>query len=73
MLIKMCLYINIPVCIVNVFSRLVRKIKYKLLSHHWNGGQNHSTKTGRRLFESISQFKYLGTTVTNQNFDLGGN
>jgi hypothetical protein len=38
-----------------------------LLSRHQNAGQNHDTKTGNRCFENVAQFKYLGTTVTNQN------
>jgi hypothetical protein len=38
-----------------------------LLSHHQNVGQNRDTKLANRSFENVSQFKYLGTTVTNQN------
>jgi hypothetical protein len=41
---------------------------YMLLSRHQNVGQNRDIKkTKNRLFENVSQFKYLGTTVTNQN------
>jgi hypothetical protein len=36
--------------------------KYMLLSHHQNTGQNHD-----RCFENVVQFRYLGTTITNQN------
>jgi hypothetical protein len=43
------------------------KTKYMLLSRHQNAGKNHNTKTGDRSFENVAQFKYLGTTVTNQN------
>jgi hypothetical protein len=45
----------------------VEKTKYMLLSHHQNVGQNQDIKIANRLFENMSQFKYLGTTVTNQN------
>jgi hypothetical protein len=38
-----------------------------LLSRHQNAGQNHDLKIANRVFENIAQFKYLGTTVTNQN------
>jgi hypothetical protein len=38
-----------------------------LLSHHQNVGQNRDIKIANRSFENVSQFKYLGTTVTNQN------
>jgi hypothetical protein len=30
-------------------------------------GQNQDIKIARMSFENVSQFKYLGTTVTNQN------
>jgi hypothetical protein len=38
-----------------------------LLSHHLNEGQNWDIKIANRSFENVSQFKYFGTTVTNQN------
>jgi hypothetical protein len=38
-----------------------------LLSHHQNVGQNWDIKIANRLFENVSQFKYLGMTVRNQN------
>jgi hypothetical protein len=45
------------------------KTKYTsmLLSCRQNAGQNHNIKIGDRFFENVAQFKYLGTTVTNQN------
>jgi hypothetical protein len=46
----------------------VEKIKYTLLSRHQNVGQNRDIKIAKKLFEIVSQFRYLGTTVTNQNF-----
>jgi hypothetical protein len=45
----------------------VEKIKYMLLSHQQNVGQNRDIKIANRLFENVLHFKYLGTTVTNQN------
>jgi hypothetical protein len=41
--------------------------KYMLLSHHQNVCQNRDIKIVNRSFENVSQLKYLGTTVTNQN------
>jgi hypothetical protein len=38
-----------------------------LLSRHQNVGQNRDIKIGDRSFENVSQFKYLGRTVRNQN------
>jgi hypothetical protein len=39
-------------------------IKFMLLSHHQNAGQNQDIKIANRSFENVGQFKYLGT---NQN------
>jgi hypothetical protein len=47
------------------------KTKYMLLSHHQNAGQNHDIKMANRCFENVSQFRYVGMTVTRS--DLGGN
>jgi hypothetical protein len=45
----------------------VEKTKYMLLSRHKNVGQNRDIKIANRLFENVSQYLYLGTTVTNRN------
>jgi hypothetical protein len=38
-----------------------------LLSRHQNAVQNRDMKIAKRSLENVSQFKCLGTTVTNQN------
>jgi hypothetical protein len=38
-----------------------------LLYRHQNVGQNRDIKIANRSFENVSQLKYLGATVTNQN------
>jgi hypothetical protein len=38
-----------------------------LLSRQRNAGQNQDIKIATKLFENVSQFSYLGMTVTNQN------
>jgi hypothetical protein len=48
-------------------ERNVEKTKYMLLSRHQNVGQNQDINIANGSFENVSQFRYLGTTVTNQN------
>jgi hypothetical protein len=38
-----------------------------LLSRHQNAGQNHDIKIANRCFENVAQFRYLSTTIRNQN------
>jgi hypothetical protein len=38
-----------------------------LLSRHQNAGQNLDIKIGNRWFENVAQFRYLGTTITNES------
>jgi hypothetical protein len=45
----------------------VEKTECMLPSRHQNVGQNWDIKIANRSFGNVSQFKYLGTTVTNQN------
>jgi hypothetical protein len=37
------------------------------MTHHQNPGQNHNVNIANRCFENVTQFKYSGTTITNQN------
>jgi hypothetical protein len=41
--------------------------KYMLVSRGQKAGQRQSIKIGNRSFESVAKFKYLGTTLTDQN------
>jgi hypothetical protein len=43
------------------------KTKYMIMSRHQNSGQNQNTRIANELFGSVAKFKYLGTTLTNQN------
>jgi hypothetical protein len=43
------------------------KTKYMLMSRSQKMGQKHSTKIANRAFEDVTKFKYLGTTLTDQN------
>jgi hypothetical protein len=43
------------------------KTKYNLMSLHQNAGQNRNIKVANRSFENVTEFRYLGTTVTDQN------
>jgi len=38
-----------------------------VMSRDQNGGRSHSMKNDNSSFERVEQFKYLGTTLTNQN------
>jgi hypothetical protein len=38
-----------------------------IMSRHPNSGQNQNIRTANESFEKVAKFKYLGTTLTNQN------
>jgi hypothetical protein len=38
-----------------------------VMSRDRNAGRNHSVRIDNSTFESVEEFKYLGTTLTNQN------
>jgi hypothetical protein len=45
----------------------VEKTKYMLLCSHQNTCQNRDIRIANKAFENVSQFRCLGTTVTNRN------
>jgi hypothetical protein len=45
----------------------IEKAIYMLLCPHPNAGQNQDIRVANRALENVSQIKYLGTIVTNQN------
>jgi hypothetical protein len=44
------------------------KTKYMVMSRDQNVGRNHSIKVDNSRFGREDEFKYLGTTLTNQNY-----
>jgi hypothetical protein len=44
-----------------------QKTKYMIMSRHPNSGQNQNIRIANELFEKVEKFKYLGTTLTNEN------
>jgi hypothetical protein len=43
------------------------KTKYILMSRSQKVGQKHSIKIANRSFDDVAKFRYLGTTLTDQN------
>jgi hypothetical protein len=43
------------------------KTKYMIMTYHRNLGQKQIIKIANESFENVGKFKYLGTTITNQN------
>ena len=44
------------------------KTKYMVMSRDQNAGRIHSVRIDNNAFEKMEEFKYLGTTLTNQNY-----
>jgi site-specific DNA-adenine methylase len=45
-----------------------KKTLYTIMSRHSNSGQNQKTRAVNESFESVAKFRYLGMTLTNQNY-----
>jgi hypothetical protein len=43
------------------------KAKYMIMSRHPNSGQNQNIRIANESFGNVAKFKYLGTTLINQN------
>ena len=43
------------------------KTKYMVMSRDENAERNHSVRIDNSTFERVQEFKYFGTTLTNQN------
>jgi len=43
------------------------KTKYTVMSRDRNAGRGHSVKIDNSSIERVEEFKYLGTTITDQN------
>jgi hypothetical protein len=48
-------------------ERNAEKTKYMIMSSHPNSGLNQNIRIVNESFQSEATFKYLGTTLTNQN------
>jgi hypothetical protein len=44
------------------------KTKCTFMSHYQNAGQIYNIKTVNKSFETVAKFRYLESTVTNQNY-----
>jgi hypothetical protein len=49
------------------FAVIALSLKYTILSRHPNSGQNQNIRIANESFENVAKFKYLRTTLTNQN------
>ena len=54
-------------CVESGLEVIAVKTKYMFLSRDQNAGRFHSVRIDNSTFERVEEFKYIGTTVTNQN------
>jgi hypothetical protein len=70
---NLCADIHLQPCVVSGASKDVglevdpEETNYKLMSSSQKRGQKHSIKMANRPFEDVAKFRYLGTTLTDQN------
>jgi ribosomal protein S2 len=48
-------------------EEIERRLNAGNACYNQNAGQNHDMKIGNRCSENVAQFRYVGTTITNQN------
>jgi hypothetical protein len=48
-------------------ARITEKTNYRLLSRHQNVGLSYDVKIAKHCSENVAKFRYLGTTIANQN------
>jgi hypothetical protein len=51
----------------NIGLEINAEMKYMIISHHPNSGQNQNIRIANESFENMAKFKYLGRMLTNQN------
>jgi hypothetical protein len=44
------------------------KTKYMFMSRHQTAGQSNHRRVANKSFEKVAKLKYLGSTLTDQNF-----
>ena len=52
---------------IHIYSDCIVSIQYMVMSRDRNAGRGHSVKIDNTSIERVEEFKYLGTTITDQN------